>query len=776
MEIQSKYFNYINELSILTTNKTQHCDTKIINTELETFVIKNNSNVVSQLLKNGMTIFSSFDNRCNKICNGYYILNGINHPITCDSNCKKTCLYYGLINNYLSYKTIYKSLYLLQYLEPGFRIPCSCCNYQITNTNDDFVKIREIIIFICKEFKQISCDCDQKYNLCFGYKENYLHFITVYKFLNDKLKELYDNIINYYSIDMLNNFEFKLDNFNECIHVLVGKTISNCKNITNPIIDNVNINEVIFALTQSILFYLENVKILKLLFNQQAYEIYQFTLDKKNNDEIIEVIDNLFKLSEITDINYVNTFTGDTLIDITVEKADLCNVITHLFNYGTIVSKNLLKSSLMRSFYCSSIELYKNSLHEHKLCTINEMTLFVYIMTCDMSHFYKTEFLKNIIEDIDITQDHPIDVILAANNSEEYLNIILAKQEIKSLICPQHICHSIVAQNYNTLKILFDNGADPNGDYLNNIPLIACVNVVDDDEPLNMLSLILSLNPDLDLRDENGNSALHLAAKYGKINTLNILISEGANVFNLNTISGNSVLMTAIKYDQYDVVSSLIFCEKNNIQLVNVANNLSQSPLISSLDSICPMRMFSMLKLNSNIDYDYIDTDGNNILFHIVGHKFLTQKTKNVLFSMIYNMCDIKKTNVKNNTPIIVKATIDNQFYIVRLILNKLYLNNDISAEFANNMEFFLKNGICNNINIISNNENNIYNLIIQYVYVTEKCNKNHCDNDSEKSCQINFKNVDNINEYVKISINIILLFAKLILIVIVDKILYNMI
>ena len=711
----------------------------IINSDLETATMKNDIMKVMKLLAGGATIFIHKENVCRRLCNGYLDKKRDGHPPVCERTiCFKTCVYFALINNYIAYKTIYMILFKLQYLDPNLRIPCTCCNYVNTNTDPTFLEIRDHIIRYTKAFKKLRCECNQKYNLCKGYKEDYLLFNTVYDILKD-VETLSGKLVSYYNLDINNLGGLTLDDFASCIHsFVINNPITNCEKIENVTVECSNSLSLLNNLVLVINYYLVNNEILKVLFNQQAYEIYQYTIKQtKNEDDIIAVIDILYDKKILTCINYINHYSRNTILDLTAREHDLSRVIHYLFIKDAVINShnNILNDALRRGFFNSGLELFRNSSLSHKTEHINGHSIFKYVVHSNMKLELQLRYVEGLIgSGIDLTEDRPITTALDLHNSYDFLEILINDSRILNSINHTHTDYAIIKRKADALTLLFKFGARPNGDDLHHIPIITYIDSLQDDEECStfeVLASILSFHPNLNIKDKYGYTPLHLAARNGYILTLDNLLSAGADPFIVNVSTGETALITAIEYDKFDIVNKLVLFEKNGDHLVNIENKNKLSPLMLSVLTRNPIKMIRQLEVNDALNYEYNDDFGKNILAFIIDTKEITNEIRYVLFDMLSKRMDLTKINVLDTTPLIIRAMLREHYKIVRLIITRLYEKRQIIVK--GDIQSF-SNGNTNDITIETLGVGNFYNMIIKYLPINYVESNNQYINSSVKN------------------------------------------
>ncbi len=112
---------------------------------------------------------------------------------------------------------------------------------------------------------------------------------------------------------------------------------------------------------------------------------------------------------------------------------------------------------------------------------------------------------------------------------------------------------------------IIDSGGESVTDNNGNTPLILAVRY----GFLDVFEKLLKKNAELDASDNNGNTAMHFAAALNNIKVLNSLKEKGANV-NARSQSGTTPIMVAIKARTFEAIQFFID-SKANLKLENTA-------------------------------------------------------------------------------------------------------------------------------------------------------------------------------------------------------------
>ena len=176
-----------------------------------------------------------------------------------------------------------------------------------------------------------------------------------------------------------------------------------------------------------------------------------------------------------------------------------------------------------------------------------------------------------------------------------------------------------------------------------------------------LCSMLLEHNAKIDAVDKDGNQPLHLACKLRHAATGNLLLSHGADVTALNKqqqsplhlanesilkffhLHGDHALHIAARNGDIQTVQLLVDCGAD----VNALNGYGQTPLHTAAggEKDCPELCSILLKHNAKIDA--VDKDGNQPL-HLACRKYHT-KTGRLLLS---NQADANALNKDVQTPL----------------------------------------------------------------------------------------------------------------------------
>ncbi len=716
LPLQTAYSSSCDTTALSNNNNNTH-------TDLENAVILNDDVDVLNKLKAGGTIFISTHGICQKICNGYYDRKKQPHSECRSQKCYKTAVLYGLRNNYMAYKTIYKDLYDLLIQVPDLRPQCMCCS-QVNVLSPDMEILHTAITAIMAGFRQLKCECPQKLIFCNAYKESYLHFKQVYDILNTDIVMVRDKLMLIYNITT--GTDLVLEEFDGCIFdLIIANDLINCGNIPNGPIDQTQVNIIVGKLITVINWYLTNIIIMGYMFNEQAYEIYQYTLNKKKSEyDSTRLLNLLYATSnEFTDINYIQPFQNNTILSLTVATDDFYKLATELIQRGSIfnVEQNLVIVAITNKFYRLASVLIEfipiNSLYDN----IGSKTILEYIISkSDINIKIKVNMIRRfLLRNTTITDFSIISLAINSRHALQLLRVLFENATIVNAISYYDTTKAITLKKADVLDLLFFNGADVNGDQNINIPLFVYFDTTsaDDTISLSILNTILKYNPMLNILNQDNLTLLLLASQDGRTQTVKLLINNGADAFITNQLNGNTCLINAIINSNYSVVELLIGISNMTYNLVNIVNNAGSSAMFVSLLADDPSIIIKSLLKNNALNYNYRDSAGRNVLYYITETHNISASMKLKLFTLLVPYINIVNISSQDTEPIIVRTSEHDLYDITRLLLNQLIQNGDVIVQGELNKYI---NGGTNILNIYPADSltPNFYPLITKYLRI----------------------------------------------------------
>ena len=627
-------------------------------TELEKTVINNDYNRVSELISKGHTIFIK-----DRLCNGYMIRKNRSHHICLKNICNKTAVYYAFyINNCIMRRIIY----ILKELSKR----------NISN-NDTPIPY-------------IECTCRDTYTYYTKYRSTYHNYINNTKLMEHLINKPTKTTKNLKLIENLINFG--------CIH------------------DDIKLKEDIIVLEQhiDILYdnYKQSNKIVKLLLDQQAYEIYKYYIQLKWTDlgsRVNDIYDD-----EYLDIGYVNQYDNTDIFTMTLKSGDndkaINNIITKTENYKHNV--NNMVEYLLKSNYTRTLILLINKLDSEDIKgQINIFRTSIFAETIDdNSKIEITDILvkKNIIElDQQIIYD-----VLNHKLSNKLIPILSRIKDFSNYM--NYACIMICVNLLKTeeFDIVLKNCSRNviKGDTNTNIPLIYILKTInyESNQTIKLLETLLKYEIDVNTNIDNNLTALMLSINDNKIATTDLLLNYGADAF-LRNSNGDNSLHISLKKNHHNITKRLISIKTSTNGLINELDGRSKSPLIIALETKTPLGI-----IRSMIEEKSIDLSNMDIMNYILDTKQINNDSKYYLIKLLLDKDSGLLTN-NSTKPLVVKAVELELYHIVVLVMNTLIKTGDIDVNDNDIIEAINKNKF-ETVKVKDTNKPNFYPLVVMYL------------------------------------------------------------
>jgi len=169
---------------------------------------------------------------------------------------------------------------------------------------------------------------------------------------------------------------------------------------------------------------------------------------------------------------------------------------------------------------------------------------------------------------------------------------------------------------------------------------------------------------DLEQKDENGNTALALAAKHGNLDMVVLLLKKGANP-NVQNRFGESPVMMAVMGHNIEVLKPLSIYGAD----FNLKNNAGELPLHHSLEKGASLNMLEAL-LACNADPNLKDDSGDSALMIAVRKKFGALGATKLLLDPQYRV-NINDNHQKFKTTALFDAVNAENTSVVKFLLEK---------------------------------------------------------------------------------------------------------
>ncbi len=286
--------------------------------------------------------------------------------------------------------------------------------------------------------------------------------------------------------------------------------------------------------------------------------------------------------------------------------------------------------------------------------------------------------------------------------------------DIKDKLGNTALHYAVLLNNYNIVKILFNNKADPlliNNDYINVIYLALQYNYT------NIIKYFINNNINVQFLSNNNENLLQLSILYQNIDIINLLINKITNIDNQEHSYGLTALHQSIVLNNINIFENIILKGAD----INIQDYHGNTPLIYLIIEQNNTLLNHFIKYN-NINYNLTNIDGNTGLHIILDN--IIKYNDNIIKKLIIET-DLSIQN--NNGDTCLHSLISNN-----LIINykDLIINKELNIFIKN-----LKDKSC--FDLINNNQE-IINIIINSYYNYLKNNKNELIIEWEKKCSNN--------------------------------------
>lgn len=715
---------------------------------LEKSITNNYISVVKESFITGETIYKN-----DIICNGFYQKKINNHPLKCHQKiCYKTTMYYSLWLNTYYYSNIFFTI--IEILNN-----CPSLWFNLNEATDTREKKFKQLSFSLKKLYDfiitIECSCYCIEDFIDIYDHTKMNFGKVESFMTKYFEDIIKQLENVYSFGEYN----KEDNFDMLCHKkYIGKLYLYDHNIH----DKSNLQEIrnkLEYIRQNWINYKTNCEIVKLLFNQQAFEYYKHHL-KTKFFKLQNIIDKISQNPYI-DINY--SLNGNNIFGITILEQNHPELTNKLIKLNAKIPSQLSFDDIIHNCDITNVkEIIKNYREDYFgdiKNLIKSIISYEHMMSGDKIEIIEILNKRKILEKV----DNVIGIFLEHNLSYGFIEKIYENQNIikQISIIEIYLCIKYLKPRELSMILKFRNEL-VNQKYNNKEPLFHYFDELTEDIPTSieiMKTLLLNkANPNI--QNENGQTPLIISIKTKSYKTFQILLKFLADPFIYDENMFNA-FHHAINSNNLKMIQSLInFVNQKNEKIINVQNNMC--PLILAMNSVNPINITRLLLNEDGIDYKYKTEYGDNLLFYILNLK-TTPSIKYHLFTLFIkfdiNLIEPSKITHK---PLVVEAVEKNYYDIVIMIINKLLQIGEIRFDGFDNIKdinIILKECIIPSVFIRNDQFPNFYSLVLVYLN-SNKSNKIQIQCENEIYIEVEIDREIVINGIFLIIICVLMIFA----------------
>jgi ankyrin repeat protein len=717
----------INDINLYSNNDSK-LNHEFLNT-LEKAIVNNYMSIIKESFIAGETIYHKGIN--SNICNGFYQKKYEIHPVKCHSNiCYKTSVYYSLWLNTFYYSNIFLTFMEILEISPILWFNVN----NIADTRDK--KIKNLSLCAKKLYDFIitidcSCFCIKQFSDFYDNKS--MNFEKVENFLMNNFNDILIQFENLYGFGVYNKDEkYEI----VCHKKNIGKLYiyENLEKYDDSCFSNQIVRNKLEFIRQNWNKYKINCDIVKIMFNQQAYEYYKHHL-KTKFFKLQNIIDQISSNPYI-DINY--SLYGDNIFGITIMEQNRPELTNKLIKLNAKIPSQLSFDDIMKKCDIANvkeiIKHYKEEYFDDVKKMIKSIISYDNIMSCDKIEIVEILNKRGILEKVmNITS-----IFLEHNLSYNFIEKIYENQNIINQVTIYEVFICIKYIKQKELEMILKNKNNLiNEKYNNKEPLFHYFDELSDDIPsaLNLLKILLSNKANVNIRNDANETPLIIAVKNKSVKSFEMILKFGGDPF-LYDNKGYNSFHYAIKNNSEYIIKLLLKYEntqKEKIINIKTHNKQEYSNLALAIESSNPINLTKILLMENGIDYNIKTESGDNLLFFILNLR-ASMSTKCDLFSIYLkkniNLLEPSKVSMK---PLVVEAVEKNYYEIVIMIMNRLLYLGEIKFKGYDNIKditILLKEKNSPEIFIKNENFPNFYSLVMVYL-------KNNNNNDIKLNAYI---------------------------------------
>jgi len=189
-------------------------------------------------------------------------------------------------------------------------------------------------------------------------------------------------------------------------------------------------------------------------------------------------------------------------------------------------------------------------------------------------------------------------------------------------------------------------------------------------------------NSNIDTKDYNDNTALHVACRIGNIEIIKLLLDKGTNI-NAQNFSKTTPLYIAVLNNNFDLVNLLLSKGAD----VNISDILGKTPLMLALQSVENQKdsdtSYKMVKLllDNGAGLNAKDKNGEYVIHYAAKYPNI-----NIVKLLVEKGIDVNQTDVDGNTPIYFTIKSSNKT-LDKLEVIKLFLSINLNINIVNSFK-----------------------------------------------------------------------------------------
>jgi ankyrin repeat protein len=544
-----------------------------------------------------------------------------------------------------------------------------CLNDEEDNRNEQISNTSKKIEKIYRFFIQLPCICnDNNFNKFYG-SESFC-FYEIYQ-NKEKINDCIENLKLLYGSNVeISNYITKKT---ECHKKFLGEQYIYNPKSQERLKDRKKIQENIKKLEKLKEEYETNVKIVKLLINQQYYEYFVYHII--NNPIKIEKVVDILENDPIIEISYKNKNEGLNILGATVKFTKDVSIVKRLTNLGADIPEDMDISDIIEN---ENIIVLKNILNhtdkekiKEKIEKItNKLLNFQSIRDIDRIELIEILSNRGILEkNLNILNE-----VIKHSLSYDILIKILERNRIINMIDLTIITEIIKLGKGRDLDLMLKKRMDLINPtewdenlfnlYLNNTN-------VDDYDNINILISILENGANTNIKDDNNNPILSLFINYGRIDSTLKLLDYGADPFIYDN-NGNNSFHNSIINGELEIIRYMVnkhFCSN---KLVNTRNKKNIPPLELSVKSIHPLASTFIILKSEKCDTNIKTSTNVPIIHYIIDTQHIYSPLKTEILKLFIQKGADLTVQDENRSSIVIKALEKKMINLTIAIINKL--------------------------------------------------------------------------------------------------------
>ena len=709
---------------------------------LEEAVINNDYAEMKNLFEQGTTIFKI--SNCD-IANTNY----------------KTAVYYGLLNNYYGYASVFNLLTQLIQNDPEL-VNLDTTNLNYTNIVQPLFNTFRFFMsldHISNIPENINVYDDSMYNFdsvstMMGMNPN--DIVTEFKTLLQNLSSLY--LSTPHTPDSSNIDLDALKTTSKLLFTNVGIVFGCYIDSSSYVFDSAACANIMTQLLDINHWYISVHGMNRVLLNEQFYEIYRYYFNKiysENSivvktaeDDVIALL-NLIHHSEndYVMINHKNILTKSSILTLTINQKcyDPVNILSVLIEKGATInlSSNIIVDLLKNKFIKSIIHILGvPALSKTTILTnlSSNLSMFQMLMTSDdLKTTERIQILKLLLEKDIIDYADPFMAVITESMSNELVSILIteSQQDLTGTITLELVNYCVKNGKYEELDLILGYNNIIEQTILNNtdieyskLPIFVLLSSCQKNKD-RVLDILIKYNADISSVNLNGQTPLFITCSSGYTKLAQKIYTKEPSTLQIIDNNYDTCLTISIKNCRTDTVKWLATIQTDTI--INIPDGNKMTPLMIACSMKNTVHRMVQYLLESD-DINVVALNGEkDALYYLVTNKKINE------ISIIKTLALLLEKGSIVTSQILIKSVELDMYGVVVILMNYLINIGEIDVGYDTIEKYVLSTSACE-ITIKTKNscEPNFYSLVVVYIrdnicnrrceYDGVEINIDHCD------------------------------------------------